>query len=288
MSAIAPNLELGLIRLTVRDLARAGAFYRDGVGFHAEAAPGGRLLLSVSGGRPLIEIRGNRHADPADPELPGLAHVGLVVPGRRDLAAALFRLSQQGIGLTGAFDHLVSEAVYVEDAERTMIAITRDRHRSQWPRDEQGRPSFATLALDLQDLAHEIAAEVPLPEQTTRLPADTRLGHIHLRVADMRRAEAFYAGVLGFEVTVRDRSGILFLSAGGYHHHIGLTLLDGGREQRAALDSVGLRSFELRLPTHAAFADVLDRVVADELPLQEVDGGTLVQDPSGNAIILVG
>lgn len=99
----------------MRDLTRAQAFYGDGLGFDVDEVAGGRLLLSVPGGRPLIEIRANRHAHPPDRDLPGLQHLGLVVPSRRDLAVILFRLSQQGIGLGGASDHLVSEAVYVED-----------------------------------------------------------------------------------------------------------------------------------------------------------------------------
>jgi catechol 2,3-dioxygenase len=286
VSVIAPNIELGLVRLTVRDAGRARAFYESGLGFECTESPGGRLSLSVPGGAPLIEIKSNRQAHPSDPELPGLQHLGLVVPTRRDLAVVLFRLGVQGIGLKTSADHLVSEAIYVEDVERTVVGITRDRHPSQWPRDDHGRPSVATLALDLRDLANEIAGELPLSEPATRLPAGTRIGHVHLRVADMRRAEAFYAGVLGFEVTVRDPSGTLLLAAGAYHHHIGLTLLKGRRDRRAPPDSAGFNSFELRFPTHAALAEVIDRVVADEMPLEQTDRGALVNDPSGNAVLL--
>lgn len=287
MSTIDANAEIGLVRLTVRDLGRARAFYEQGLGLRVADASAGVLRLSAADGPPLLELRSDRVATPLDHAMPGLYHVALLVPTRRDLAVALLRLSQSNLRLTGASDHLVSESLYLEDPEGNGIELYRDRPRSTWPHHEDGRLTMSTLALDLADLADELAAEPPPPAPLTHLPTGTRVGHVHLQVSELRRSEAFYSGVLGFDVTVRDNAGALFLSAGGYHHHVGLNVWRS-RGAAAARPGVGLRSFEVRLPTDAAFADVIDRVVADELALEHVDGGTLIRDPSGNAVLLTG
>jgi catechol 2,3-dioxygenase len=287
MSTIDANAEIGLVRLTVRDLGRARAFYEEGLGLRVADASAGVARLSAADGPPLLELRSDRVAAPVDRSAPGLYHVALLLPTRRDLAVALFRLSQSSLRLTGASDHLVSESLYLDDPEGNGIELYRDRPRSTWPHDAQGRLTMSTLPLDLASLADELAGEAPPPEPLTRLPAGTRTGHVHLQVSELRRSEAFYCGVLGFDVTVRDSAGALFLAAGGYHHHVGLNVWRS-QGAAAARPGVGLRSFELRLPTNAAFADVIDRVVADELPFEHVDGGTLLRDPSGNAVLLTG
>ena len=119
------------------------------------------------------------------------------------------------------------------------------------------------------------------------MPAGTRIGHMHLQVAELEQIEHFYADVLGFEVTVRGYPGALFVAAGGYHHHIGLNTWNSRGGVTPAAGSVGLRSYEIRLPDQAALAEVLARVENAGIAVEPAPGGsTLIRDPSGNGVLL--
>jgi catechol 2,3-dioxygenase len=195
--------------------------------------------------------------------------------------------------LDGASDHLVSEALYLSDPDGNGIEIYRDRDRSEWRQDDAGQLAMATLRLDLQDLAGELEPGAPVPET---LQTGTHMGHVHLQVGDIAQAEAFYHGALGFDVTVRGYPGALFVSAGGYHHHIGLNTWNSAGSGPPARGSVGLRSFEVRLPDRAELDRVLEHVRAAGFPVDEGDalmaeatgGGhiAIVRDPFGTAIAL--
>jgi catechol 2,3-dioxygenase len=117
-------------------------------------------------------------------------------------------------------------------------------------------------------------------------PAGTNIGHVHLQVADLPSAEEFYSGVLGFDVVVRGYPGALFVSAGGYHHHIGLNTWHSAGGFPPAPGAVGLRSYDVLLPDQPALADVLERVDAAGIEAEITDAGTVVRDPSGNAVRL--
>ncbi|MGO9821036.1 MAG: VOC family protein, partial [Solirubrobacteraceae bacterium] len=214
----------------------------------------------------------------------GLFHLAMLVPSRRDLAFALQRLLAARWPLDGASDHLVSEALYLSDPDGNGIEIYRDRPREEWAHVD-GRLQMATLPLDLRGVAGELAtADAPQLE----VPAGTRIGHTHLQVSELDQTEAFYAGVLGFDVTVRGYPGALFVSAGGYHHHLGLNTWHSAGSGPPVPGSVGLRSFEVLLPDTDALEAVLARVASAGLPI--VAGpdrdSHIVRDPSGNAVEL--
>ncbi len=145
-----------------------------------------------------------------------------------------------------------------------------------------------TLQLDLKALADELVGDPPPPELAMRMPARTTIGHVHLRVSELRLTERFYSGVLGFDVTTRAVPGALFLATAGYHHHVGANIWESARAPRRPDDMAGLHSFEIRLPTPTDLADVIDRAVADELAIEQLDEGALVRDPSGNGVLLTG
>jgi catechol 2,3-dioxygenase len=105
-------------------------------------------------------------------------------------------------------------------------------------------------------------------------------------VADLDEAEAFYSGVLGFDVIVRGYPGALFVSAGGYHHHIGLNTWHSAGSSPPAPGSIGLRSFEVQLPSGDALEQLLERVRAAGVPVEVSAGGASVRDPSGNCVLL--
>jgi catechol 2,3-dioxygenase len=277
---IDPDTTLGPVRLTVSQLDRSGAFYERAIGLRATELDDGTLALGAGGEPPLIELRGDSAARGLNRRAPGLYHLAILVPTRGDLAFALGRLAHTRWPLDGASDHLVSEALYLSDPDGNGIEIYRDRPREEWPRSGD-ELRMATLPLDLDGLIDELRDASEL-----QAPAATRIGHVHLQVADLAEAEAFYHGVLGFDVTVRRYPGALFVSAGGYHHHIGLNTWHSAAAAPAPPGSVGLRSFTIELPRERELAAVLSRVRAAGIATSEVPGGVLVRDPFGTGVVL--
>jgi catechol 2,3-dioxygenase len=279
---IDPDTTLGPVRLTVSELDRSRAFYERAIGLRASERDDGTLALGPAGEPPLIELRGDSAAPRLNRRAPGLYHLAVLVPTRRDLAFALARLAQARWPLDGASDHRVSEALYLSDPDGNGIEIYRDRPREQWPRSGD-RLEMATLPLDLDGLIDELR---DASELQAHAPAGTRIGHVHLQVADIAEAETFYHGVLGFDVMVRGYPGALFVSAGGYHHHVGLNTWHSAGATPATEGSVGLRSFTVELPSEAERAAVVARVRAAGIPISDVPEGVLVRDPFGTAVVL--
>ena len=280
--AIDPATRIGAVRLTVSDLAQSRAFYEQVLGLTPVEQPDGAVAFGPPGGGALVELRGDVNAAALDRRATGLFHLAILLPSRRDLAIALARLAALRWPLDGASDHLVSEALYLSDPDGNGIEIYRDRPRSEWGH-QNGELAMATLPLDLDDILRELAGTGELPPS---IPDGTTIGHVHLQVADLRLAEDFYAGVLGFDVMVRGYPGALFVAAGGYHHHLGLNTWHSAGSGPPGPGAVGLRNFEVVLPGSAALQEVIDRVSAAGLEPTSEAGLTLVRDPSGIEVAL--
>jgi catechol 2,3-dioxygenase len=265
-SAIDPRTTIGSVSLTVSDLARSRQFYERVIGLPA--------------GSELLDLHGDPCAAPLDRRATGLFHLAILVPSRADLAQALTRIAEAHWPLDGASDHLVSEALYLSDPDGNGIEIYRDRPRDEW-QVRDGQLQMATIPLDVNGLLQE-APRV----RSDSVPEGTTIGHVHLQVSDLGDAERFYSGVLGFDVTVRGYPGALFVSAGGYHHHLGLNTWNSAGASPPAPGSIGLRSFEVVLPDRAALEHTLERVRAAGIEPQPQDGGALVRDPAGNGVLL--
>jgi catechol 2,3-dioxygenase len=278
--SIAADTRMGAVRLTVGDLDGTRDFYRDAIGLSELDRADGVVRLGANG-EPIVELAGDPDA-PARPRgTSGLFHLAILVPGRADLARALQRVAEAGWRLSGASDHLVSEALYLSDPEGNGIEIYRDRPRDEWPvRD--GVLQMDTLPLDLDGVLGELRRE----SGEAGMPAGTRIGHVHLNVGDLTAAEAFYSGALGFDVTVRGYPGALFVSAGGYHHHLGLNTWTGEGAPPPPAGTRGLRQFEIDLPGADQLAAEEDRLrEAGFEPIRE-DDRVRVTDPSGNEVVL--
>lgn len=279
---IHPNTHMGVVGLTVRDIASVARFYEQVMGLTSTEEADGLVTLGAPGGPTLVELRSDASAPARDPRSPGLFHLAVLMPDRRALAVALARLAAARWPLDGASDHLVSEALYLSDPEGNGIEIYRDRPRDEWEvRD--GQLAMATLPLDLESLVAELGEDADVDPQA---PAGTTIGHVHLQVSDLGRAEEFYAGVLGFEVTVRGYPGALFVSAGGYHHHLGLNTWHSAGSPPPPPGSAGLRRFEVMLPDSSEVEKVLDRVGRAGIEARSEAQGHLVQDPFGNGVLL--
>ncbi|MDQ6841924.1 MAG: VOC family protein, partial [Actinomycetota bacterium] len=208
LTPIAAETDLGAVRLTVSDIARSRAFYERAVGLSSFDHADGRVSLGVDAEHPLIELVGERDAAALNRRATGLYHLAILLPSRRDLGFALARIAEARWPLDGASDHLVSEALYLSDPDGIGIEIYRDRPRDQWRRDRD-QLQMATEPLDLDGVIGEIQRA---QELQSHAPAGTKLGHVHLQVADLGATEDFYRGVLGFDVMVRLYPGALFFS----------------------------------------------------------------------------
>ena len=219
---------MGPVRLTVADSARARAFYAARWGSPTSRPRAGSPAWGRSAGPALVELEAARGPAAAPPPAPGSSTWPCWCRDRAELARALRRVIEAGASFTGASDHLVSEALYLDDPEGNGIEIYRDRPREEWDATG-GELAMATLPLDVEGVLARAAAG----DAATRAcrPA-TRMGHVHLQVRDSPAAEAFYAGALGFDPTVRGYPGALFVSAGGYHHHLGLNTWGTARARR--------------------------------------------------------
>jgi catechol 2,3-dioxygenase len=219
------------VDLRVDDLEAAKVFYDRVVGLEpsngspsgAEGASNG-ASLGVPGGAELVRLSSEGVTSRAPRRNAGLFHTAFRFPTRADLADALRRAAPY---LTGASDHGVSEALYLDDPAGNGVELYWDRPRDAWPDD------MFTEPLDLQDLAAQSSG-------ASRAPEGTDIGHVHLKVSDLQRAEAFWVGELGFDVMHRYGSQAAFVATGGYHHHVGLnTWMSEGREL-GARDAAGL------------------------------------------------
>jgi catechol 2,3-dioxygenase len=281
-TSIDPATALGPVRLTVSDLDRSRAFYERAIGLRATELDDGTIGLGTAGGPALVELRGDSSAPRLNRRAPGLYHLAILLPTRLDLAFALARLVQAQWPLDGASDHLVSEALYLSDPDGNGIEIYRDRPRTDW-RYDGGQLQMSTLPLDLHDLVGQLREAT---EMQTEMPPGTRIGHVHLQVSELGEAEAFYHGVLGFDVVVRGYPGALFVSAGGYHHHIGLNTWHSAGTSPIPPGSVGLRSFTIELPDQRSLTEVLGRLDAAGIATEDASGGVFVRDPFANGVLL--
>ena len=215
---IPPETHIGTVRLRVADVDDLTAFYERVIGLEVVERAGGLVRLGTEGGEPVIELVSAPDAPSAPGFSTGLFHFAILVPDRAELARSLRRVAETGWRLTGASDHLVSESLDLRDPEGNGIEIYRDRPRDQWESDH-GELRMATLPLDLDGILGELDSGEDAPNG---MPAGTTMGHVHLQVADIPAAEGFYTGGIGLDVMVRSYPGALFLSAGGYHHQLGV------------------------------------------------------------------
>lgn len=232
------DAHIGSVSLTVTDLDRSVSFYRDVLGFQEVSREGPTSLLSANTDRVLVELHERRDAVPRPRRSTGLFHFAILVPSRAALGRSLRRLADRQWPLSGAADHLVSEALYLNDPDGLGIEIYRDRPRETW-RTANGELAMATDPLDVQSVADEPGAETPWQG----LESGTAIGHVHLHVSRLEEGEAFYCGQIGFEPIVRRYPGALFVSAGGYHHHLGMNTWVGVGAPPPPENAVGMRSF---------------------------------------------
>ena len=288
--SIHPATGIGHVSLTVANLENQILFYEKALGFkvhwreenRAGLGAGGADLLVMTEQPNLKKYRG----------VTGLYHFAVVFPNRRELAIAMARLFALKIR-NAPTDHVMTKTTYLDDPEGNGIELYCEspedgswvfkdgNYEARW---SDGRWSDGREALDVDALFSHLKEDDRLD---VSIPDGTRMGHIHLHVRDIPEAVDFYHGVLGFDIMGMSKEiGMAFVSAGGYHHHIGLNTWVGRGAPPPPPDAVGLRHFSVDFPNQSALDDVLARIEKAGIPYNQTDDGILLQDPSQNGVVL--
>lgn len=281
MSPIDPALRIRSVALAVSDLPRSADFYERVLGLPLIGEEDHEAQLGPDPDRPALVLSDIAAPTPLPPGATGLYHVAWLHPSRASLADTARRVARSGWRFEGASDHGVSEALYLSDPDGLGIEIYADRPRERWERPASGRGvNIVTLPLDLEDLL----AQSP-NEPSAAVPPDTGVGHVHLKVSEVPRATGFYRDALGFEEQAQLPSAA-FLSAGGYHHHVGLNSWQSQGAAPAPDSAPGLRRLDFELGSSDAL-DVLERTLGElssEASARERDGGLSLHDPDGQLL----
>jgi catechol 2,3-dioxygenase len=233
-------------------------------------------------GRELLRL----HAQPGAKPFPGrgyggLYHYAILLPSRQALGVELRHLAESRTPLTGASDHGVSEALYMSDPDGHGIEIYRDRAREEWPRRPDGELTMVTDPLDAQGI---IAAGEGMAWEG--MPPGTAMGHVHLHVSQLKQAQEFYVNKVGFDLIQNYGAQATFVSAGGYHHHLGMNVWAGVGVPPAPEDRARLLWYEVVLPNHDALDATLAQLREAGVQPEAHDAGWLVRDPSNNGVVL--
>jgi len=284
---------MGAVTLRVADLDAMTAYYRDAVTLSVLAAEGGRVILG-RGSTPSVILEHAPELKHASPGEAGLFHTAILFDSQEALAAAVYSVARRAPGtFTGSADHLVSQAFYFTDPEGNGVELYWDRDRSQWSWTH-GQVEMDTLFLDpnaflrehLTDRGAALAEAVADPPGDDPRFGDATVGHVHLSVGDVATARAFYVDRLGFEATASLGSSALFVSAGGYHHHMAMNTWNsrGAGARRLAL---GLGEVELRLPAADDVGALTERMRHYGVQTRDDGRSVAFDDPWANAVRVV-
>jgi catechol 2,3-dioxygenase len=269
-------LRIGAVGLKARDLARLTEFYTQAIGLQLIDRDSNTARLGA-GGVTLLELESAPSATPDDPRTAGLYHTAFLQPTRTDLGRWLVHAARNRVALTGASDHLVSEAIYLDDPEGNGIEVYRDRLPDEW-RWNGGRIQMATERLDLDNLAAEAGNT-----SYAGAPDGLRIGHIHLRVGDLEATQRFYCDTVGLDPT-SGRHGALFMSSGRYHHHVGSNIWHSAGAGQRDDARAGLSWFAIEAADSAQRDAALARLKAANVPVTNSDHGSEVRDPFGTRV----
>ncbi|TAA63209.1 VOC family protein [Shinella sp. JR1-6] len=260
--------------LTVIDLPMLSAFYQKVMGLSVLDTSASGETLGVAG-RPLLTLTTGSNAARAPRNAPGLFHTAFLVPNRRELGRWLAHAAHNNVPLTGASDHLVSEAIYLDDPEGNGIEIYRDRDRTEWTYVPDGKVKMATNRLDLQALYDEAPKDGWTGQEN-----GTAIGHIHLQVSDIPEADAFFRDVLGLDI-MASYPGASFFATGKYHHHVAANVWNSRGQPKRQTGMTGLSDYTIRFNDPAKLETALKKL--DELSIATTREGDTVSlvDPWG-------
>ncbi len=278
--AIPASTTVTAVHLTVADLSRSVGFYRRVVGLELNWREGRHAAVGT-GGADLVVLEETPGARPAR-GVTGLFHLALLLPDRADLARWLIHAVRDGVALTGASDHFVSESLYLDDPDGHGIEIYADRPRHLWEGVVAERVTVAPL--DTRALGETLGGRAPTTY--AGMPPETRMGHVHLRVAGIPETVAFYRDLLGFGLMASLGGRAAFFGAGGYHHHLAGNDWGSARASAAGPGVATLAKVIVLLPDRFSRDRIAARAEAAGGPVDVHGSGVLLRDPSGLALEL--
>ncbi len=271
------NLSMGAVTLRVENLDRMIAYYRDAVGLDLISQVAGSAVLG-RGSNPALILEHSPDMKHASDNQAGLFHTAFLFDTKAQLAYAVASVAAKYPGsFTGSADHLVSEAFYFDDPENNGVELYWDRDRTNWSW-KHGQIEMGTFGLDPNAYLRE------------NLPASvddsaSNIGHVHLSVGSIEQAQDFYVNKLGFDVTLNWGGTALFVSAGGYHHHMAMNIWRS-RGAGVRQPTLGLRDVSIILPNTDTLGEVVERLSHNKVELRN-DGQTIhLDDPWGNQVSL--
>jgi catechol 2,3-dioxygenase len=288
--SIHPATKIGSLSLTVANLEIQTAFYQQALGLKVHRREENQAVLGTDEREllHLVEQPGFKRYQ----RVTGLYHFAVLFPDRRELARAMARLFVSKYP-NYPTDHIMTKTTYLDDPEGNGIELyTESPEDGEWFMDDNtfgarradGTPSNGREPLDVDELFSHLEEN---PDLNLPAPPETRVGHVHLHVREVGEAVDFYHGILGFDVMGTSKAfQAAFVSAGGYHHHVGLNTWQGEGAPPPPADALGLRYFQIELPDQDALGEVIARVDEAGIPANQTDEGLLLYDPSQNGILL--
>ena len=288
--SIHPATLMGHVALTVANLENQIAFYTQMLGFKLHWQEGDRAGLGT-GERELLRLTQETNLKRYR-GVTGLYHFAVLFPNRRELARAVARLFALKVE-NYPTDHIMTKTTYLDDPEGNGIELYAESpDDGTWSlangeyitRRKDGSLSSGREPLDVDALFRNLKQDDPLDQP---VPPETRMGHVHLHVRNIEEAVDFYHGIIGFDLMgVAKAFRMAFVSAGGYHHHLGLNTWQGEGAPPPPADAAGLRYFTIELPSQEALNQVIERVDAAGISSSQTQDGLLFHDPSQNGVML--
>jgi catechol 2,3-dioxygenase len=269
---LSADFRLGPVTLRVSDAERALRFYEQTVGLEVVDRTRERIALGA-GGETLLVLEIRSGIAPRNERQSGLYHVAILVPDRASLGSAIARTAANDVRI-GAADHRVSEAIYLWDQDRNGIEIYRDRPRDEWTWQD-GQVEMRNLRLDFDGLLAEPGARSGAKGP---MPSGTRIGHLHLQTDSLSRSRGFYAGAIGFTPTAT-MPGALFMSAGGYHHHVAANIWHSEGGPLPSPDTAGLEAMTFEFSSRDSMRDLATRLGAAGIDVVQHGDGYDFVDP---------
>ena len=277
MNKISDNTIIQSIDLRVRDLKTSTEFYVYQLGFKEIERTDNEIYISSDGKYPyMFKLTEESNAPVRIKGTAGLYHIAVLFPDRKELARVFMRMFTNKIKFQGFSDHLVSEAIYLSDPDGNGIELYADRPRDTWvwKNDEVMMDS---LPLDLSVITNELFDR----EVWNGIHPDTKFGHIHLNVSDLRNTEEFYNEILGFNISNYSYPGAKFFSAGGYHHHIAGNTWTTNKKLFPDEKSLGMISFTIKLNNKEYLSDLTENISVTDHYVKGSDKELWLKDPDG-------